>query len=134
MVETLEIVAVGIAAGLLSGMFGVGGGILFVPALVFVADLSQIEAAATSLAAMIPVVAVGTWRQHRYGNVNARAAVVIGLTSAAGVAAGTAVAEVCARGNAEEALRCSSLPDCGTARLGGDSTRTDADRRVKGSL
>ncbi len=93
MVETIEIVAVGVAAGLLSGMFGVGGGILFVPALFFVADLSQIEAAATSLAAMIPVVAVGTWRQHRYGNVNGRAAVIIGLTSAAGVAAGTALAE-----------------------------------------
>ncbi len=73
MVETIEIVAVGIAAGLLSGMFGVGGGILFVPALFFVADLSQLEATATSLAAMIPVVAVGTWRQHRYGNVNGRA-------------------------------------------------------------
>ena len=70
-----------------------GGGILFVPALVFVADLSQIEAAATSLAAMIPVVAVGTWRQHRYGNVAARAAIIIGLTSAAGVAGGTVVAE-----------------------------------------
>jgi uncharacterized membrane protein YfcA len=93
MVETLEIVAVGIAAGMLSGMFGVGGGILFVPALVVVADLSQIEAAATSLAAMIPVVAVGTWRQQGYGNVNARAALIIGLTSAAGVGAGTVLAE-----------------------------------------
>lgn len=93
MVETLEIVAAGIAAGLLSGMFGVGGGILFVPALVFVADLSQIEAAATSLAAMIPVVAVGTWRQQRYGNVNVRAALIIGLTSAGGVAVGTVLAE-----------------------------------------
>jgi uncharacterized protein len=93
MVQTLEIVAVGIAAGLLSGMFGVGGGILFVPALVFVADLSQIEAAATSLAAMIPVVAVGTWQQRRYGNVNVRAAAIIGFASAVGVVAGTVVAE-----------------------------------------
>jgi uncharacterized membrane protein YfcA len=74
-------------------MFGVGGGILFVPALVLIADLSQVEAIATSLAAMIPVVAVGTWRQRRYGNVDGRAALAIGLTSAVGIAAGTAIAE-----------------------------------------
>jgi uncharacterized membrane protein YfcA len=91
--EILEIVLAGLAAGVLSGMFGVGGGILFVPALVLIADLTQVEAIATSLAAMIPVVAVGTWRQRRYGNVDGRAALVIGLTSAAGVAAGTAIAE-----------------------------------------
>jgi uncharacterized membrane protein YfcA len=91
--EILEIVLAGLAAGVLSGMFGVGGGILFVPALVLIADLSQVEAIATSLAAMIPVVAVGTWRQRRYGNVDGRSALVIGLTSAAGVAAGTAIAE-----------------------------------------
>ena len=93
-VELVETIAAGVAAGLLSGMFGVGGGLLFVPALVLIADLSQIEATATSLAAMIPVVLVGAWRQNAYGNVNWRAAVVIGLTSAAGVAAGTALAEL----------------------------------------
>ena len=92
-VEIVETIAVGVAAGLLSGMFGVGGGLLFVPALVLIADLSQIEATATSLAAMIPVVLVGAWRQHAYGNVNWRAAVAIGLTSAAGVVGGTALAE-----------------------------------------
>lgn len=92
-VEIVETIAVGVAAGLLSGLFGVGGGLLFVPALVLIADLSQIEATATSLAAMIPVVLVGAWRQHAYGNVNWRAAVVIGLTSAAGVVGGTALAE-----------------------------------------
>ena len=78
--EIVAMVAAGLAAGVLSGLFGVGGGILFVPALVLIADLSQVEAAATSLAAMIPVVLVGTWRQHGYGNVRWRAAVVIGVT------------------------------------------------------
>ncbi|CAN5133348.1 sulfite exporter TauE/SafE family protein [soil metagenome] len=73
-------------------MFGVGGGLLFVPTLVFVLDLSQLEGQATSLAAMIPVVALGAWRQHRYGNVRWRAATVVGLLSIAGVAAGAAVA------------------------------------------
>jgi len=80
-------------AGILSGMFGVGGGILFVPTLVIVLDLAQLSAQATSLAAMIPVVLVGAYRQHRYGNVKWRAALLVGLTSAAGVAAGTVLAD-----------------------------------------
>jgi uncharacterized protein len=84
--------ALGVAAGALSGMFGVGGGILFVPTLVFALDLTQLSAQATSLAAMIPVVAVGAWRQHRYGNVRWRPALVVGLLSVPGVLAGTAIA------------------------------------------
>jgi uncharacterized protein len=84
--------ALGLGAGVLSGMFGVGGGILFVPTLVLVLDLTQLSAQATSLAAMIPVVAVGAWRQHRYGNVRWRPAVIVGLFSIPGVVAGAAVA------------------------------------------
>jgi uncharacterized protein len=84
--------ALGVAAGALSGMFGVGGGILFVPTLVFALDLTQLSAQATSLAAMIPVVAVGAWRQHRYGNVRWQPALVVGLLSVPGVLAGTAIA------------------------------------------
>jgi hypothetical protein len=89
----LVAVALGVAAGVLSGMFGVGGGILFVPTLVLVLDHTQLEAQATSLAAMIPVVALGAWRQHRYGNVRWRAAALVGLTSAAGVAGGALLAD-----------------------------------------
>ena len=63
-------------------MFGVGGGILFVPTLSLVVGLSHLSAEATSLAAIIPVVAVGAWQQNRYGNVRWRPAIVIGLTSA----------------------------------------------------
>jgi len=92
-VEILEIAAVGVAAGLLAGMFGVGGGILFVPGLVLIGDLSQLDATATSLAAMVPVVAVGAWRQSRYGNVRWKAAGLIGVTSVVGVAGGAALAE-----------------------------------------
>ena len=83
----------GVAAGVLSGMFGVGGGILFVPTLALVLGLTQLEAQASSLAAMIPVVALGAWRQHGYGNVRWRAAVVVGLASAGGVAVGALLAE-----------------------------------------
>jgi uncharacterized membrane protein YfcA len=91
--EVVETVAVGLAAGVLSGLFGVGGGILFVPALVLIAGLDQVDAAATSLAAMIPVVLVGTWRQHVYGNVRWRAAIGIGVASVGGAFAGVRLAE-----------------------------------------
>jgi uncharacterized protein len=85
-------VALGFAAGVLSGMFGVGGGILFVPTLVLVLSLAQLEAQATSLAAMIPVVAVGAWRQSRYGNVRWSAALFVGLASGIGVGGGAVLA------------------------------------------
>jgi uncharacterized membrane protein YfcA len=85
-------VALGFAAGVLSGMFGVGGGILFVPTLVLVLGLAQLEAQATSLAAMIPVVAVGAWRQSRFGNVRWSAALFVGLASGIGVGGGAVLA------------------------------------------
>jgi uncharacterized membrane protein YfcA len=87
-----EAVAAGIGAGILSGLFGVGGGIVFVPALVLIFDLSQVSAEATSLIAMIPVALLGAYRQQRYGNVRVREGVFIGLVSAAGAAAGVSVA------------------------------------------
>jgi uncharacterized protein len=86
-------IAVGLAAGVLAGLFGVGGGILFVPALTIVLGLEQHEAQATSLLAIIPTVAVGTWRQQRYGNVRWRSAVALGLAGIAGVVAGGFLAE-----------------------------------------
>jgi len=75
----------GLGSGILSGLFGVGGGILFVPTLVLL-GLGQVEAAATSLLAIMPTAAVGAWRQRAYGNVRARAALVVGLASVAGAA------------------------------------------------
>jgi uncharacterized membrane protein YfcA len=86
-------ILLGFAAGVLSGTFGVGGGILFVPALSLVVGLTHLEAQATSLAAIIPVVAVGAWRQDRHGNVRRRPALAIGLTSAVGVAGGVVLAD-----------------------------------------
>ena len=59
------------------GFFGVGGGILFVPTLVAL-GLSQLDAEATSLLAILPTVAAGTWRQRHYGNVRWRTALVLG--------------------------------------------------------
>ena len=85
--------ALGLLAGVLAGLFGVGGGILFVPTLAFALGLEQLHAQATSLVAMLPVVAVGSWRQHRYGHVDFRAAIVLGLSGAGGVIVGGLIAE-----------------------------------------
>jgi uncharacterized protein len=85
-------VVLGVAAGVLAGMFGVGGGILFVPTLVAL-GLSQHEATGTSLLAIIPTALVGTWQQARYGNVRGRAALVIGIAAAVAAQGGAAVAE-----------------------------------------
>jgi uncharacterized membrane protein YfcA len=86
-------VALGLVAGVFAGLFGVGGGILFVPTLTLALGLDQLHAQATSLAAMLPVVAIGTWNQRRYGNVRLRPAIVLGLGGVAGVLAGGLLAE-----------------------------------------
>ncbi|HSE81912.1 MAG TPA: sulfite exporter TauE/SafE family protein [Gaiellaceae bacterium] len=82
----------GFGAGALSGLFGVGGGILFVPTLALVVGLSQLDAQATSLAAMIPVVAFGAWQQQRAGNVRWKAGLAVGTASILGVVGGAALA------------------------------------------
>jgi uncharacterized membrane protein YfcA len=96
--EVALLLLLGFAAGVLAGLFGVGGGILFVPTLVLVASLSQIEAEATSLLAIIPTAVAGAWQQHRYGNVRWRAALVLGASAIAGVEAGVRVADALPEG------------------------------------
>jgi uncharacterized protein len=86
-------IALGLVAGVLAGLYGVGGGILFVPTLVLAFGLGQVEAEATSLVAILPTVAAGAWRQHRYGNVRWRAAMVIGLAAIGGVELGVLAAK-----------------------------------------
>jgi len=87
-------VLIGLGAGVLSGLLGVGGGILFVPALTVLIGLSQVRAEATSLLAVIPVALVGAWRQHRYGNVRPREALLLGALSAVGVLGGVVLSNV----------------------------------------
>jgi uncharacterized membrane protein YfcA len=88
----IGVIAIGLAAGVLAGALGVGGGILFVPGLVIFLGLSQHHAEATSLLAIIPVAIVGTYRQDRYGNVRRGDALLLGLLSLAGAAGGVALA------------------------------------------
>ena len=93
MLDIVAAIIIGLLAGALGGLFGVGGGLIFVPALVLLFGLGQVEAQATSLLAIIPVVVAGTWRQHLYGNVRWRAALVIGITAVAGVELGVLTAK-----------------------------------------
>jgi uncharacterized membrane protein YfcA len=85
--------AIGLVAGVLAGLFGVGGGILFVPTLTLVLGLTQLHAEATSLLAILPTSIAGAWRQRRYGNVRWRAALIVGLAAVAGVEGGVQIAE-----------------------------------------
>ncbi len=87
-------ILIGLAGGVIAGMLGVGGGVLFVPGLVFFLGLDQHHAEATSLLAIVPVAIAGTIRHDRYGNVQRGDALVLGLLSLAGAAAGVALANV----------------------------------------
>lgn len=101
MLEIVLAIVIGLLAGALGGLFGVGGGLIFVPALVLLFDFGQVEAQATSLLAIIPVVLAGTWRQHLYGNLRWRAALIIGLAAIGGVELGVLMA----KSISEETLR-----------------------------
>ncbi len=83
---------IGVAAGVASGLLGIGGGILFVPALTILLGLHQVQAEATSLLAIVPVALVGSLRQRAYGNLRVRDAGVMGALSIGGVLAGVALA------------------------------------------
>jgi uncharacterized membrane protein YfcA len=80
----IEAAAIGVVAGVVAGLLGVGGGALFVPALVLFAGVTQHEAEATSLVAIVPVALVGAWRQHGYGNVRLREGLLVGAVAVPG--------------------------------------------------
>jgi uncharacterized protein len=86
--------ALGLAGGFTGGLLGVGGGILFVPALAVVLGLSQVDAEATSLLAVVGVGLVGAWRQYGYGNLRPQDGIVLGAMSLGGVAAGVVLANL----------------------------------------
>lgn len=90
----IEALAIGFVAGLVAGLLGVGGGTLFIPGLVLLAGLSQIEAEATSLLAIVPVALVGAWRQGRYGNLRLREGLLLGVLAVPGSVAGVALVNV----------------------------------------
>lgn len=81
MTMALIAIALGVAGGFIAALAGVGGGIIFVPALALVLGLSQVSAEATSLLAIVPVAILGTWQQRRTGDVQLRPALIIGAGS-----------------------------------------------------
>jgi uncharacterized membrane protein YfcA len=87
-VNELIAALVAVAGGLAGGLVGVGGGVLFVPALTIFLGLSQVQGESTSLLMIVIVALVGAHRQNSYGNVNVRNAIVIGVLSPLGVLIG----------------------------------------------
>jgi uncharacterized membrane protein YfcA len=85
-------VLIALAGGLAGGLVGVGGGILFVPALTIFLGLSQVDGESTSLLMIVVVALVGAIRQRSYGNLALRDAAAIGLLSPLGVVVGVVVA------------------------------------------
>jgi len=90
--EYVAAALLGFAGGTLGGLLGVGGGVLFVPALAIFLDEPQLRAEATSLVAVVPVALVGAWRQRGYGNVRVRDGLIVGALSPLGVLAGVVLA------------------------------------------
>ncbi len=96
--DAAEIIAIGFIAGVVAGLFGVGGGVIFVPSLVLIFGMPQAEAQATSLVAIIPVAIVGSIRQRHYGNVVVRDGLFIGLLSLPGAVAASWLANALPEG------------------------------------
>ncbi len=91
--RSLKLTAIGIAAGAFSGLFGVGGGVVVVPLLLWWLAYEQRDAAGTSLAAIAVIALVGAaWQGIAYDNVRIDDGLLIGLPAIAGVFAGTALA------------------------------------------
>lgn len=78
MLWLLKLIAIGLMGGLASGMFGIGGGVIVVPLLIYWAGYSQHLATGTSLAVLLPPIGLAAALEYyRHGNVNVRAAIVI---------------------------------------------------------
>ena len=88
--QIIILIIVGILSGVLAGVFGVGGAIIVIPALVFILGMNQHEAQGTSLAFMLPPVGIlATWNYWKAGNVNWKVALVLSLTFVVGAYLGS---------------------------------------------
>ena len=87
------LVGIGLVSGVLSGLFGIGGGVLIVPALIYLAGFNQHLATGTSLMLLLPPVGLGAAIEYyRHGNVNLYAAIIIAVAMLAGGWFGAAIA------------------------------------------
>src|SRR5882757_10845411 len=87
----LRLAVIGTAAGFFSGLFGVGGGTVMIPLLIFWLGYGEREATGTSLLAIVLIAAAGTAIQAAYGNVHPLEALIVGGPAVAGVIMGTAL-------------------------------------------
>ena len=91
---TVVYILIGAAAGVLSGLFGIGGGVVIVPALLYVAAMTPLAATGTSLGALLlPVGALGAWEYYRNGNLDIRASLFIALGLFLGAFFGASLAQ-----------------------------------------
>ena len=91
---SLGAIALGFVAGAIAGMFGVGGGVVFVPGLVILLGLGQVDAEATSLLAIVPVAIVGAYRQSGYGNLRLREGLLVGALAVPFAALGVVIVNI----------------------------------------
>jgi uncharacterized membrane protein YfcA len=87
----LKLAAIATAAGMFSGLFGVGGGTIIVPLLILWLAYGEREATGTSLAAIVIIAGYAAVGQALYGNVNVGQAALVGVPGLAGVVAGAAL-------------------------------------------
>ena len=77
---TILYIIIGVGAGVLAGLFGIGGGVVIVPALLYFARMSPLTATGTSLGALLlPVGALGAWEYYRHGNLDVRASLLLAI-------------------------------------------------------
>ena len=89
--RTLQLAAIGTAAGLFSGLFGVGGGTIIVPLLLIWFGYGEREATGTSMAAIIVIAALAVAAHAAYGNFDLAGAALVGIPAVGGAIAGTAL-------------------------------------------
>jgi uncharacterized membrane protein YfcA len=77
---TMLYILIGVGAGVLAGLFGIGGGVVIVPALLYFARMTPLAATGTSLGALLlPVGALGAWEYYRTGNLDVRVALLLAI-------------------------------------------------------
>lgn len=86
------LVLIGLVAGSLASALGVGGGVVFVPAMVVILSFDQVLAEGTSLAVIILTASIATWTHHRHGRVDWRIAALVAAGGIAGALAGSTLA------------------------------------------
>lgn len=94
MIEIISLLIIGLIAGVMSSMFGVGGGIILVPILILLAKLDPHHAIGTSLVVIVPTVLVGAYTHYHLENVNIPLAVVIAIGAVVGASIGAHFAEL----------------------------------------